>query len=251
MSTHHPPIVTRRDEGGVQRGLPGVMPEEAPLPSEQVLSGELLNERHREALGKMREHLGECPEGFEHSEWRVAAALLSPPAVETGGVGHRNNRARIARECFPGRSTPAALRAFLDASVRPHVVQFVNDFRALEMLDVFAQRALWRDRLDLAGAFLAERMRPPKGMTMQEHVSAMEPSDAAKLSAAMAAVSKSAMDLDGLRAPKPALSMSDDDAEAKRTSAGNGGPSPDLQRALAEKVDRTMADLQARRRTGE
>ena len=227
--TAHPPRVSH-DEG-VQRGLPGVLPEEEPLPSERVLSGELLTERRREAMAGMREALGStCPEGYAPEEWRVTLAVLAPVGTgRTGGVGARNDRARLARECFPGLAAPAALRAFLEVAARPHVVQVVNDVRALEGLDVLEQRALLREGLWVVFGLSA-------GLPA---LVAVDPSGGAKVAAAVVQAAKALMALDNLAAPKPAAV--DPDAPS------HAGPSPDMQRALAEKVARTVADLRARR----
>lgn len=220
----------------MQRGLPGVSAEEERLPSEAVLSGELLGERRREAFAGMRRALGERPDGFSREEWAVVVSLLCPPHLPPGTTSARGSVAYRARECFPGHAAPAALRAYCEVRDRPHVKALVADFRALEGLDVLAQRGLWRDRLDLAGAALAERLRPPAGFTAQEHIAGMEAGDVAKLATAMASVAKTAADFDGLQAPRA----------VPEGDATTGTPTADVHKSLAENLARVAEDLAAR-----
>lgn len=226
----HPPGVSGRREE-VQRGLPGVLAEEAELPSETVLSGELLSERRREALDRLREALGDRPDGYDPAEWRVVVGLLAPAGVGLAGVRSRDDRARLARDCFPGLSAPAALRAFLEVAARPHVVQFVNDVRALEGLDVLEQRGMVRE-------VLYQVLGLSAGLPALVSV---DPSGGAKVAAAVVQAAKVLMDLDGLKATRPAGAV---DVEASRTPALSPA---EQQAALADKVARTLADLRARR----
>lgn len=219
----------------MQRGLPGVSAEEEALPSERVLSGELLGERRREALRGMREALGNRPEGFTREEFSVAVSLLCPPHLPPGTLGARGSMAYRARECFPGRDGPAAVRAYCEHRDRPHVKALVADMRALEGLDVLAQRGMWREYLGLAGAAVAERLRPPAGLTLQEHVACFEPTDLAKLAASMAALTKVAADFDALQAPR-----------AAPEEASANAPHADAHKQLAENLARVAADLAAR-----
>lgn len=213
---------------GVQRGLPGVAPEEAALPSEAVLSGELLADRRREALVALRTALGACPEGFEPAEWRVVVAALAP-APAAGGVGTASARAELvarAAACFPGHAPPAAARLFREVLARPHVAAVVADFRALEMLDVQAQRGMVREAL---GAVLDLHAALSPGLA------AADPSGTARLASAIVQAGKALMDLDGLRA------RADDDPDG---AGASGGQDPGA--ALAEKLGRVLGDLQAR-----
>lgn len=222
----------RREE--VQRGLPGVLAEEGELPSETVLSGELLSERRRESLSRLREALGDRPDGYDAAEWRVVVGLLAPSGVGLAGVRSRDDRARLARDCFPGLSAPAALRAFLEVSRRPHVAQVVNDFRALEGLDVLEQRGMVRE-------VLYQVMGLAAGVPA---IVAADPSGGAKVATAVVQAAKALMDLDGLRAARPV----DDGAGGDGDGRGRPAlPGADPGAALAEKVARTLADLRARR----
>lgn len=144
---------TRGDDGvgPVQPGLPGVLPEEAPLPSEVVLDGGILDRRRREALAHLRGALIDRPEEFAPDEWRVVIATLAPPAGHLGRspgtAAARYGAVQVARECFPGASATTALRRFREVQNRPHVRAFVADLRALEMMDVLEQRGPVRERL--------------------------------------------------------------------------------------------------------
>lgn len=222
----------------VQRGLPGVAAEEARLPSEQVLRGELLTERRREALAGLRRVLGERPEGFAVDEWRVVLATLAP--VSGGGLAGaaaRTARAAMARECFPGLPAPAALRRLLEVSALPHVAEVIADFRALEMADVLEQRSMLREVLyGVLG--LGEGL----GDLMAE-----DPGACAKMASAVVQAAKALMDLDGLRAAKPATTPAIDLGD----DAGNARGKPadaalDTFAALREKVSRVAADISER-----
>lgn len=213
---------------GVQRGLPGVAPEEAALPSEAVLNGELLADRRREALVALRAALGASPEGFEPAEWRVVVAALAP-APASGGVGTASARAELvarASACFPGHAPPAAARLFREVLARPHVAAVVADFRALEMLDVQAQRGWVRESLSAIRDLWA---------VITPALAVADPSGTARLASAIVQANKALMDLDGLRA------RADDDQDG---AGASGGQDPGA--ALAEKLGRVLGDLQAR-----
>lgn len=219
----------------MQRGLPGVEAEEAPLPSEVVVSGELLADRRAEAHARLRAALGACPEGFEAGEWRVVREALAP-APTAGMPGTASARAELvarALAAFPGVSPPTAARLYREALARPHVAATIAEFRALEMLDVQAQRGLVREALGRVLG-LADALTP--GLALGD------PSGAAKLALAVVAAGKALADLDGLRAP----------AAGEDGWQGGGGPlglgdGSDPRAALAEKVGRILADQEARR----
>ena len=231
--------MTRRRQGeGLQRGLVGVRDDEAPLPSEQALAGELLGERRREAVTGLRRALGERPDEFTAEEWRVVLAVLSPDeaAGATGGRGKAPTRQEAAvsraRACFPGLAAPAALRAFLETSRRKHVRAVVADVRALEGIDVLAHRDMVRARL-MQVAALADDLASDDGS-----MGRVDPSGAAKLGLAVVAACKGLMELDALKAqPVPA----DDPDDA--LGPGDEDPGDELKRRLAV-ID---ADLTERR----
>lgn len=187
-----------RDIGeAVQRGLPGVAAEEDALPSERVLSGELLGERRREALAGLRAALGDRPDGFLPEEWAVVVAVLSPPSAAPGHhLGGQKARSALtvrARDCFPGFPVHAALRAFREVQARPHVAEVIADFRALEAVDVVEQRAMLREAL---GAVIALATREGPGESLGDLL-AIDANAAAKVSAAVTAAAKTLMDLNG------------------------------------------------------
>ena len=220
----------------MQRGLPGVSAEEEALPSERVLSGELLGERRREAFRGMREALGNHADGSTREEFSVAVSLLCPPHLPPGSVGARGSVAYRARECFPGLDGPAAVRAYCEHRDRPHVKALVADMRALEGLDVLAQRGMWRESQDLNRRVLMLKMRGPEEFTLEQNIAAMEPADVARLSLAMTAAMKAAVDFDGLQAPR---AVADDPTTTTV-------PAADAHKALAEGLARVAADLAVR-----
>ena len=233
-AAHALPVPLVHSPGGVQRGLPGVAAEEDPLPSERVLSGELLGERRREALASLRAAIGERPEGFAQEEWDVVIAVLSPPDTRIGHVGGQRARASIAvraRECFPGFPATAALRAFREVQARPHVAEVIADFRALEAVDVVEQRGMVREAL---GAVLSLATRTGEGESLGE-LMALDASGAAKIAASVVAAAKVLMDLDGLRtAPGAAV-------DANATGKTSADPL-----ALAAKMRVVADDLRSR-----
>lgn len=219
--------------GGRQAGLPGLDPDER-LPSEQALTGEVLQGRRREALRTFRDALGPRPEGFTEEEWRVAMATLAPEAAL--GMQGKAARAAQARQCFPGLTIAAALQAWLEASQRPHVQEFIRTFRAVEAVDVLAQRETMREVLTHAMML---------GMDVVD-LRAFDPSGAAKCAAAAVAAVKVLMDLDGLRTAKP---NPDDVGGSHGQSAQRGLPAEDPLEALARKVAIVAEDV--RRRSAE
>ncbi len=216
----------------IQRGLPGVVQEEARLPSEAVLSGELLTERRREAIAGLRRILGDRPEGFAVDEWRVVLATLAP--VSGGGLAgaaSRTARAAMARECFPGLPAPAALRRLIEVLALPHVAEVIADFRSLEMADVLEQRGMLRDVLyGVLG--LGEGLG---------ELAQVDPGACAKMAASVVQAAKALMDLDGLRAPKPAVAID----TAAETAASEKGAA-DVFASLASKVATVAIDVEQR-----
>lgn len=220
--------------GGRQAGLPGIDPDER-LPSEQALTGEVLADRRREAMTRVREALGARPEGYAREEWAVVLATLAPEHAL--GPRGRVDRARQARECFPGLSAPAALRAWLEVSARPHVASVIADFRALEAVDVLTQRETIREAMTNVLML---------GMDVLD-LRSFDPAGAAKCGAAAAAAAKVLIDLDGLRAAKPEADTAETTA---RGAAAQRSLSEDPLEALARKVAAVAEDVQ-RRRSGD
>ncbi|MCX7255677.1 MAG: hypothetical protein NTZ64_02830 [Polaromonas sp.] len=235
---------------GVQRGLPGVVAaEEDALPSERVLSGELLGERRREALAGLRAALGDRPDGFMPEEWAVVVAVLSPPTAAPGHhLGGQKARSALtvrARDCFPGFPAHAALRAFREVQTRPHVAEVIADFRALEAVDVVEQRAMLREAL---GAVIALATREGPGESLGDLL-AIDANAAAKVSAAVTAAAKTLMDLDGLKTPpagrgSPALGVGRDDGDTGTSDKDKDKDDP--RDALAKKLAVVFGDVDAR-----
>ncbi len=230
------------DDGPVQPGLPGVLSEEAPLPSEVVLEGGILQRRLREAHAGLRGLLLERPDDITPQNWRVVQATLAPPSGHLprspGTPAKQLGVMHAARECFPGLSPSAALRRYREALEDPAVKSFVADFRALEMLDIMAQRGMVREALHATIRAGAEALVDPE--------SALKPSSApnewAKVSMAVTGACKVLADMDGLR-------MTDEErAVLVPTGTADQGAPADAARALAEKVGRVAADLRSRRR---
>jgi hypothetical protein len=229
-------------EAPTQKGLPGVAAEESPLPSEQVLSGERLGERSREALTGLRAALGERPDGFEVEEWRVVLAVLAPPvhAGHIGGATARESLARRARECFPGFPISAALKAFREVQTRPHVAEVIADFRALEGVDLMEQRAMLRDIYQV-GLSAMEALRPGKGEKFAAWI-VDDPAGAAKVISAAVNAGKALAELDGLKLTpvRPALG-------ADGEPPGPTKPPEDPRASVAEKMALVFEDVHARR----
>jgi hypothetical protein len=228
-----------RQGDGLQRGLAGVRDDEARLPSEQALDGEVLSDRRRGAVTGLRKALGERPDGYTAEEWRVVLAILAPDeqAAATGpGKAPTRQQAAVARAlaCFPGLPAPAALQAYRRASTLPHVQSIVADVRALEGIDVLAHRDMVRARL-MQVAALADDLADPDGS-----MGRVDPSGAAKLGLAVVAACKGLMDLDALKAPAPLAEDPDGKPGAKPGDVDPG-------EALKALLRRAAADLESRR----
>lgn len=228
--------------GPVQTGIPGVLPEEAPLPSEVVLDGGILDRRRREALAHMRATLMDRPEEFAPDEWRVIVATLAPPAAHLGRApgtaAARYGAITTAKECFPGASASTALRRFREVQSRPAVRAFIADLRALEMLDVLEQRGPVRERL-WSLIRLADTIEPH--MVADPDVGPQVVRAAAVATTAI----KLLMDLDGLqRDPAEAIAGSATDGDDDKASATEQAMS------LAARVRSVAEDMHARRAKG-
>ena len=220
-----------------QPGLPGVLPEEAPLPSEVVLDGGVLDRRRREALAAIRGALLDRPAEFDADEWRVVVSSLAPPSGHLGRTPGtspgRYGILQLARDCFPALSAPQAFRRYRECQGRPHVRAFLADMRALEMADVLEQRGPVRERLwclvRLADAVDPRTAVDPEG-------------GAGHIKAAMVAcaAAKLLIEMDGLRA-----SAAPDDPDADGDGTGGEAEASAVETARA-KVERVAADLQKR-----
>lgn len=228
------PLVVRdgEDEEPRQRGLPGVLPEDDPLPSEVVARGGDLSRRRREARAALVAALGEVPEGFTASEWRVVQGALTPDPATPGSASSRAALLHRAREAFPGADARAAVRLYREALDRPHVREAIDAVRSLEALDVLEQRGLVRDALRRVLA-LAEALDPT--MAKDPDLGPQQ----ARIAAAVTAAAKVLVDMDGLRGT-PATDVRD------------GGQPPDEDAAhdpaaaIGERVFRVAQDLARR-----
>lgn len=211
-----------------------MLPEEAPLPSEVVLDGGVLDRRRREALAALRATLVDRPDEFAPDEWRVVVATLAPPAAHLGrapgaGAG-RYGLVQVARDCYPALSASQAVARFRETQRRPHVATFVADLRALELLDVLDQRGPVRERL-WAMIRMADVVDPK---------AAVDPEfGGGHIKAAMVATTamKLLIEMDGLAIRAEELTAGDD-------SAGDG--EAEAAASAAEKVRRIGADLRQR-----
>lgn len=226
-----------RRDADHQPGLPGVLPEEAPLPSEVILDGHVLDRRRREALAAIRALLIDRPDDIAPDEWRVVVATLAPPAAHLGrtpgGGAGRYGILQVARDCYPGLSASQAVARFREAQRRPHVAAFIADLRALEMFDVMEQRGPVRERL-WSMIRMADEVDPKK---------AVDPdAGAGHCKAAMVATAamKLLIEMDGL-ALRPE-EIAPDDAVADEDQA-------DVHESVREKVRRVSADLRGRAAT--
>jgi hypothetical protein len=222
--------------GPVQPGLPGVLLEEAPLPSEVVLDGGILARRLREALAAKRAMLLERDETCTPEEWRVVCATLAPPQAHLGRVPGSPARSmgamQAARDCFPGLPATTALRRFRETQALPHVATIVAEFRAMELLDVQEQRGMVREALHatiVRGASALHRLDPEAA-----------PNEWARVSACVTAACKVLADMD-------ALALRAEEVAAVTSKPAAEQDDGDAARALAEKVGRVAADLRARR----
>jgi hypothetical protein len=232
-----------RQVDGLQRGLAGVRDDEARLPSEQALDGEVLSDRRREAVTGLRKVIGERPDGYTAEEWRVVLAILAPDeqAAATGpGKAPTRQQAAVSRAlaCFPGLPAPAALQAYRRASTLPHVQSIVADVRALEGIDVLAHRDMVRARLMQVAALADDLVIDDGGEPLR--MGRVDPSGAAKLGLAVVAACKGLMDLDALKAPAP---LSEDPDGKPGAKPGDVDPGE----ALKALLRRAHADLESRR----
>ena len=129
--------------GYAQRGLPGVLPEAEPLPSETALNsagvvaldGGVLAARRREANAALRAMLVDRRPDVDPDDWRVFVATVAPPYGHLPRAPGTSARAfgvmQAAQDCFPGLSPSAALRRFREVQQSPTVRGLVADFRAL------------------------------------------------------------------------------------------------------------------------
>jgi len=244
LRAHAPAVPLRHDlddDGPVQPGLPGVLAEEAPLPSEVVLERGVLQRRAREARAGLVGLLLERPEDIAPGPWRVVQATLAPPSVHLprspGTLAKSMGVMQAARECFPGLSPSAALRRYREAQDLPEVRQFIADFRALEMMDVMAQRGMVREALHATIRAGADALvDPTSGLTPGG-----TPNEWAKVSACVTAACKVLADMDALHVT---------DAERAAVDAP-AAPESDDASGLPDKVAavaRVAEDLRARRR---
>lgn len=241
---HALPVPIRRqtdadDLGGyAQRGLPGVLPEAEPLPSEVVLDGGTLSARRREALAALRAMLIDRHPDVDPEDWRVFAATVAPPYAHLPRAPGTPARAfgvmQAAKDCFPLLSPSQALVRFREAQQRPAVRALVADFRSLELADVHEQRGLVREALH------ASITRGTAALYGLDPASA--PNEWARVSACVTAACKVLADMD-------ALALRPDDVQA--TLAGGGdGDDPDgnaAPAALLARVSAVAEDIKRRK----
>lgn len=233
-----PPLLYDPDgPGPAQPGLPGMFREEAPLTSEVVLDGGLLDQHRRQALAALRELLHDRPPDITPEEWRVVVATLAAPVGHLGRVpgsaARTSGIVKAARECFPGVAATTAVRRFREAQDRPAVRRFIADLRALELADALEQRALVREALT---TILAKGTEALHGLD-----AASAPSEWAKVSAAMVTAAKVLSDMDGL-AVRP-----EEAAEARVGTVDTEAEDVTVGEALAAKLAPVLADVRARR----
>lgn len=221
--------------GPVQAGLPGVLPEEAPLTSEVALDGGILSARRREALAQLRSLLIDRHPDVDPDEWRVFVATVAPPYGHLPRAPGTPARAlgamQAARDCFPGLSPSAALRRFREVQATPKVRGLIADFRSLELADLADQRGLVREALH------ATITRGTQALYLLDP--AANPNEWSKVSACVVAATKVLVEMDG-------LSQSESVDVATAVVDGNGGDDDADGATLAAKVSRVAADLRAR-----
>ena len=228
------PVGFTYNAGNDQRALPGVLGEETPLPSEQVLRGDLLSERRRQALAELRVLLVERHPDVDPDEWRVFVATVAPPYGHLPRAPGTPARAfgvmQAAKDCFPLLSASAALARFREVQSSLKVRTLVADFRSLEIADVHEQRGMVREALHATIA------RGTNALYLIDPTAA--PNEWSKLSACVTAACKVLSDMDGLRR---------DSAEASNDLTGSGPPvEADPTETLVAKARKVQADLRAR-----
>lgn len=231
--------------GYAQRGLPGVLPEAEPLPSETALNaagtatmldGGVLAQRRKEALAQLRGMLLDRHPDVDPDDWRVFVATVAPPYGHLPRAPGTSARAfgvmQAAQDCFPGLSATAALRRFREVQQSPTVRGLVADFRALELADLHEQRGMVREYLHGVMA---------RGMTGALNLDpAIAPNEWARVSATIVAACKVLVDMDGL-ALKP-------DAVAGATaSPDDDDDAPADQAALLQRVAAVAEDVRRRK----
>lgn len=96
----------------------------------------------------LKDLLGQRPDAFSKEEWAVVHASLNPDRLCHYSPKHsewRKYRLSVrARNCFPGLPSHEALAAFREALQKPHVSNFIADFRAIECLDMLESREILR-----------------------------------------------------------------------------------------------------------
>lgn len=237
---HPRPVPPTRGDSR-QRGFVDILPEEAPLPSEAVLSGGVLVARLREANAALRAALFDGrPNDIEPEHWRVVCAHLAAPAAALprapGTPAKMLSQTQRARDCFPGMSVPAALKAYRAALDAPAVRKFIADFRALEATDIAEQRGKVRE----AYHAIIDRGTP----ALYSIDPSAAPNEWAKVASAVGAACKCLVDMDALAA-RP-----EDHAITTTATApdddGTGGAAP---AAILARVAVVAEDLKRRRVT--
>jgi hypothetical protein len=222
-----------------QRGFVDILPEEAPLPSEAILSGGVLVTRLREANAALRAALFDGrPEDIDPEHWRVVCAHLAAPAAALprapGTPAKMLSQTQRARDCFPGLSVPAAVRRYREALDAPAVRKFIADFRALEAADILEQRGLVRE------ALRATIDRGASALYLIDPSAA--PNEFARVSACVTAACKVLVDMDALaaRPEDNAITTTATDPD----DDGTGGAAP---AALLARVAVVAEDMKRRR----
>ncbi len=230
--------------GYAQRGLPGVLPEAEPLPSEMalnaagtatVLDGGLLAQRRKEALAQLRGLLVDRHPDVDPDDWRVFVATVAPPYGHLPRAPGTSARAfgvmQAAQDCFPGLSPSAALRRFREVQQSPTVRGLVADFRALELADLHEQRGMVREFLH---GVLSRGMKGALDLDPS-----VAPNEWARVSQTVVAACKVLVDMDGL-ALKP-----EQVADATATAADDDAPAD--QAALLQRVAAVAEDVRRRK----
>lgn len=222
-----------------QRGFVDILPEEAPLASEVVLVGGVLDARRREAVAALQAALFDGrPEDIDPEAWRVVVAQLAAPAAalprSPGTPARMLSATQRARDCFPGMSVPAALRKYRETLELPAVRKFIADFRALEAADMQEQRGLVREAL---------RATIDRGASALYDIDpSAAPNEFARVSACVTAACKVLVDMDALaaRPEDNAITTTASDPD----DDGTGGAAP---AALLARVAVVAEDMRRRR----